>query len=234
MSDQDSKTQYDYDLVVIGTGPGGEGAAMQAAKAGMRVAAAERYQAIGGGCTHWGTIPSKALRHAISSTIRAMQNPVIRSIGLQASPSVLQLRQGTERIVSKQVNMRRTFYQRNDVEVLSGQARFLDPHTMQIGDDEPITFKNAVIAVGSRPYQPPNVDFNHPRIYDSDSILQMERKPQSITIYGAGVIGTEYASMMRGIGMKVNLINTRDNLLSFLDDEIIDALSYHQIGRAHV
>ena len=84
-----------------------------------------------------------------------------------------------------------------------------------------------MISTGSRPYRPKGVDFSHPRIFDSDTILEMKDKPSSITVYGAGVIGTEYASMFRNLGIKVNLINTRDKLLEFLDDEIIDALSYH-------
>ena len=84
-----------------------------------------------------------------------------------------------------------------------------------------------VIATGTRPYHPPDVDFDHPRIFDSDTILDLNDTPQSITVYGAGVIGCEYTSMLRNLGVKVNLINTRDKLLEFLDDEIIDALSYH-------
>src|SRR5262249_43151557 len=84
-----------------------------------------------------------------------------------------------------------------------------------------------VIATGSRPYRPPDVDFSHPRIFDSDTILGMEELPQSMTVYGAGVIGCEYASMFRLLGCKLNLVNTRDKLLSYLDDEIVDVLAYH-------
>lgn len=219
-------SKYDYDLLVIGTGPGGEGAAMQAAKGGIRVAIAERYVLIGGGCTHWGTIPSKALRAAITSTMTALNNPMFREWGIRVSPTMAQLRRGTEAIVAKQVNMRQAFYDRNDVPVLEGHARFIDEHTVEIGGKQ-ITADRFVLAPGSRPYRPPNVDFSHPRVYDSDTILGMEKKPHSLTVYGAGVVGTEYASMFRNLGIKINLINTRDKLLEFLDDEIIDALSYH-------
>ncbi|MCO8124086.1 Si-specific NAD(P)(+) transhydrogenase [Stieleria sp. TO1_6] len=222
-----SDKEFDFDLFVIGTGPGGEGAAMQARKGGLRVGVAERYRQIGGGCTHWGTIPSKALRYTITNTMNVLKNPVFRELGIHASPTMEQLRRGTEAIIRKQVTMRQSFYDRNEVPIFFGQARFVDEHTVSIDDAETIRSKSFVIATGTRPYHPPDVDFSHPRIFDSDTVLQLEEKPSSITIYGAGVIGTEYASMYRNIGIKVNLINTRSHLLEFLDDEIVDALAYH-------
>lgn len=215
-----------YDVLVIGTGPGGEGAAMQAAKAGKRVGIVEAYERIGGGCTHWGTIPSKALRFSIYSVMEAINNPVVRQLGVQCSPSLAQLRASSQSIISKQESMRRTFYERNDVPILYGHARFVDANTLEV-DDELYKAENIIIATGSRPYRPENVDFDHPRIYDSDTILELTMRPRSITIYGAGVIGCEYASMLRNLGIKTTLVNTRANLLEFLDDEIIDALSYH-------
>jgi len=222
-----SNPKYDFDVFVIGTGPGGEGAAMQAAKGGLHVGVAERYRQIGGGCTHWGTIPSKALRYAVTSTMRALQNPVLREMGYSISPTMEQLGRGTQAIIGRQVNMRQSFYDRNDVPIHRGQARFVDEHTVSIDGGDTVTAGAFVIATGSRPYRPPGVDFSHPRIFDSDTVLGMTEKPSSITVYGAGVIGTEYASMFRNLGIKVNLINTREKLLEFLDDEIIDALSYH-------
>ncbi len=219
--------KFDYDLFVIGTGPGGEGAAMQAAKGGMKVAVAERYRQIGGGCTHWGTIPSKALRYTITSTMRALRNPTLREMGVHVSPTMEQLRRGSQAIIGQQVSMRQSFYDRNQVPIYSGQARFVDEHSVSIDGDVPITAKYFVIATGTRPYRPAEVDFSHPMIFDSDTVLDIKDKPTSICVYGAGVIGTEYASMFRNLGIKVNLINTREKLLEFLDDEIIDALSYH-------
>ena len=218
---------FDYDLVVIGTGPAGEGAAMQAAKGGLGVAVAERYSQIGGGCTHWGTIPSKALRHAISMTMKVVSNPTAREMGFFAAPTLEQLRRGTQTIIGQQVRMRQSFYNRNDVPIHQGNATFIGPNSVSINGDEPITAQNFVIATGTRPYRPASVDFSHPRIHDSDTILGLNEKPSSMCIYGAGVIGVEYASMFRNLGIKVNLINTRSKLLEFLDDEIIDALSYH-------
>lgn len=223
MSDKD----FDFDLFVIGTGPGGEGAAMQASKGGLRVGVAERYRQIGGGCTHWGTIPSKALRYTITNIMNVLKNPVFRELGIHASPTMEQLRRGTAEIISKQVSMRQSFYDRNDVPIYDGHARFIDDHTLSVDNGETIRSKAFVISTGTRPYRPANVDFDHPRIFDSDTVLGLAEKPGSITIYGAGVIGTEYASMFRNLGIKVNLVNTRGSLLEFLDDEIVDALSYH-------
>jgi len=218
---------FDYDLFVIGTGPGGEGAAMQAAKGGMKVAVAEIYRQIGGGCTHWGTIPSKALRHSVTNTMKVLQNPMFREMGIRASPSLQQLQRGTQAIIARQVTMRQSFYDRNHIPIYRGRARFVDDHAVSIDGDEPIRAKHFVIATGSRPFRPSAVDFSHPRIHDSDTVLDLKEKPGSMSIYGAGVIGVEYASIFRNLGIKVNLINTRSKLLEFLDDEIIDALSYH-------
>ncbi len=221
-----TEPNYDYDLFVIGTGPGGEGAAMQATKGGLKVAVAERFPQIGGSCTHRGTIPSKALRYTITSTVRAMTNPALQAMGFHFSPSMEDLRKSSQTIIARQVKMRQSFYDRNEVPVYRGVAAMLDPHTIQIGGER-VTSRFIVLAPGTRPFHPAGVDFNHPRIFDSDTILDLKDRPTSITVYGAGVIGTEYASMFRNLGCKVNLVNTRDKLLEFLDDEIIDALSYH-------
>lgn len=219
-------THQEFDLVVIGSGPGGEGAAMQAAKAGKRVAVVESYDRIGGGCTHWGTIPSKALRYSIFSAVEAMENPIIRVLGFQINPTISQLRASSRSIIEKQVSLRQSFYDRNQVPIFQGRAKFLDQQTIEVNSETHLKFSHALIATGSRPYHPPDVDFSHPRIFDSDTILNLEFRPQSLTIYGAGVIGCEYASMFRCLRIKVNLVNTRSQLLDFLDDEIVDALSY--------
>jgi NAD(P) transhydrogenase len=222
---------YQYDVVVIGSGPGGEGAAMQAGKHGKKVAVVERYTKIGGGCTHSGTIPSKALRFAIYRMTEVNNSPLFREAGVSAEFEFPQLRKGAEAVIRQQETMRRGFYEKNDIPIYTGQARFVDPHTIEVGEakgaHERITAENFVIAVGCRPYRPPDVDFSHPRIFDSDTILNLSFTPWSISIYGAGVVGCEYASMFRNLGCKLNLVNTREQLLEFLDDEICDALSYH-------
>jgi NAD(P) transhydrogenase len=218
------------DVLVIGSGPAGEGAAMTAAKNHKSVVLIERHFEVGGGCTHWGTIPSKALRHSAQLLHDVQHNPLLQGWkGLAFTYP--QLLGSASRVVETQVASRRRFYQRNRVRVLIGQAQLVDAHTVQVqgasGDSQFIRGHYLVIATGSRPYHPPELDFSHPRVHDSDSILRYPEHPFAVSIYGAGVIGCEYASIFTNLGIKVTLINTQDRLLSFLDDEIVEALSYH-------
>jgi NAD(P) transhydrogenase len=220
-----------YDVVVIGSGPAGEGAAMTAAKEGKRVAIVDRESEIGGGCVHWGTIPSKVLRHGIQRYDEFRNNPLFHSALKHLDIDYPDMLQAAKGVVSQQVKMRRGFYERNDVRIVDGYARFLDEEHIEVTNAEGITERigadHFVIAVGTSPWRPADIDFSHPRVLDSNSVLQLEETPGSIAIYGAGVIGCEYASIFRNLGCKLDLVNTRDKLLSFLDDEIIDALSYH-------
>ena len=213
---------YDYDIIVIGSGPGGEGAAMKSIKDSKQVAVIEDQPEVGGSCTHQGTIPSKALRQAIQQLV---------DTGDFHDVNYPELLNRADKIIRQQVELRTGFYERNFVKVIHGRASFVDAHTVEValiqGGTERFTAEGFIIATGSRPYHHPDVDFAHSRVVDSDSILTLEEHPRSITIYGAGVVGCEYASIFRGLRIKVNLINTREQLLSFLDDEIIDALSYH-------
>ena len=230
--------QLTFEIVVIGSGPGGEGAAMQAVKLGKRVAVVERFPKIGGGCTHWATIPSKALRHAIFQMTSLANNKLFRDAGLSVTLSFPELRRTAAAVIEKQVEMRLGFYERNSVPIFHGQARFRDAHSIEVcdqyGGKRELSAEAFVIATGSRPYRPPDIDFGHPRVFDSDTILGLGYTPRSITIFGAGIVGCEYASMFRNLGVKVNLVNTRDKLLEFLDDEIIDALSYHLRDRGAI
>jgi NAD(P) transhydrogenase len=136
-----------------------------------------------------------------------------------------------ERVIAKQVASRTSYYARNRVDTFFGMASFADEQTIDVvclnGMMEKIVAKQTIIATGSRPYRPADIDFTHPRVYDSDTILSLSHTPRRLIIYGAGVIGSEYASIFSGLGVLVDLIDTRDQLLSFLDDEISDALSYH-------
>ena len=220
-----------FNIVVIGSGPAGEGAAMMAAKNHKRVAIVERHFEVGGGCTHWGTIPSKALRHAVKTLHELRHNPLLKDFHSEHPPGYPRLLSTADKVVSQQVASRRRFYERNRVPVFDGSARFVDAHQLEVvrqaGPATKIKADHFVIATGSRPYHPPELDFSHPRIKDSDSILKAAEQPFSITIYGAGVIGCEYASIFLNLGGKVTLVNTQDRLLSFLDDEIAEALSYH-------
>ena len=221
----------EYDVVVIGTGPGGEGAAMQLAKGGSRVAVVEKYARIGGGCTHWGTIPSKALRSSIYQMTEALRSQLLHTINVNIDFTVADLQKSARQIIDKQESMRKGFYRRNSIDIYHGTARFGDSNHVLIDDKIELRAPTFVVATGSRPYRPENVDFQHPRIFDSDKILSLDFRPSSIAIYGAGVIGCEYASMLRNLEIKVNLVNQRNQLLEFLDDEIIDALSYHMRDR---
>ncbi|NVK88799.1 MAG: FAD-dependent oxidoreductase, partial [Gammaproteobacteria bacterium] len=224
-------SKFDYDAIVIGSGPGGEGAAMNLAKHKKRVALVERYKKVGGGCTHWGTIPSKALRHSVARLVEYNSSPLFHEWSHPSTLTFAEVLKHTESVIKQQVNLRAGFYDRNRVELLYGEARFIDANTIAINESDgsvnTVTAAKIIIATGSRPYRPSDIDFNHPRIYDSDTILSLQRNPRHIVIYGAGVIGCEYASIFRGLGVKVDLVNMRDQLLSFLDKEITDSLSYH-------
>lgn len=206
---------------------------MKAAKEGKSVAVIEKHRLVGGGCTHWGTIPSKALRHSINRMLEFNTSPAFRNaLGAALRLSYPDLLRSAESVIARQTAMRQDFYERNRVRLIHGHARFLDAHTLQAHTTtatEPIILnaKAFIIACGSHPFRPRDVDFGHSRIFDSDTILSLSATPRSIVIYGAGVIGCEYASIFRNMGCKVDLINTRSQLLSFLDDEIADALSYH-------
>ncbi|HET8850432.1 MAG TPA: Si-specific NAD(P)(+) transhydrogenase [Marinobacter sp.] len=222
--------EHHYDVVVIGAGPAGEGAAMNASKHGKRVAIIEDKPTVGGNCTHWGTIPSKALRHSVKQIITFNTNQMFRDIGEPRWFSFPRVLQNAQKVIGKQVKLRTQFYARNRVDLLNGRALFLDQNRMEIRGSKSVEilhFKQAVIATGSRPYLPPDVDFRHHRIYNSDTVLNLSHTPRTLIIYGAGVIGSEYASIFAGLGVKVDLINPGSRLLQFLDDEISDALSYH-------
>ncbi len=220
-----------YDVVVLGSGPAGEGAAISAAKAGRKVAMVDSRALVGGNCTHLGTIPSKALRHSVRQIMQYNNNPLFREIGEPrwfAFPDVLK---SAERVIAKQVTSRTSYYAHNRIDTYFGTASFIDSGSVRVaclnGMQETLVASDFIIATGSRPYRPADVDFSHPRVYDSDTILTLSHTPRRLIIYGAGVIGCEYASIFSGLGVLVDLIDNRDQLLNFLDDEISDALSYH-------
>lgn len=225
-------SKFDYDVIVVGTGPAGEGAAMKACKEGKRVAIIEKYEEVGGGCTHWGTIPSKALRQSVQRLLQFNRNKWFKkACGGPIHLSFTQLLSSATDVIKQQVNMRSSFYENNSLELIFGTASFVDDNTMKIkplkgGKQQKITAEKFVLAPGSHPYRPDDVDFTHSRIFDSDTILGLDFTPKSITIYGAGVIGSEYASIFQNLGVKVNLINTQQALLAFLDEEIVHALSH--------
>ncbi|MFK7864100.1 MAG: Si-specific NAD(P)(+) transhydrogenase [Pseudohongiellaceae bacterium] len=223
-----TKQKEHFDLIVIGSGPAGEAAAMNARKKGRTVAVICDFEQVGGACTHWATIPSKALRHSVKQVMAFNENPMFRDLGDARKLSFQQILNHADRVVYEQVRMRSDFYERNAIPIFTGKASFIDKHTVKLlGKRKKLSADNFIIATGSRPYRPPVVDFDHPRMFDSDTILGLDHSPRKVTVIGAGVIGCEYASIFGGLGAKVELINPSSSLLNFLDTEISDALSYH-------
>lgn len=222
---------FDYDLLVIGSGPAGESAALNASKRGERVAVIEANPLVGGACTHKGTIPSKALREVVAQLMRFNSGTLYREIGQSRQIPYPHTLAAAYNVIAQQVEMRSKFYLRNNIALIRGNAAFVDRHTLEVTEEDGsalrVRAEDIVIATGSRPYRPADVDFTHPRIYDSDTILDLKHTPRKIIIYGAGVIGCEYASIFSGLGIKVELVNSFEHLLRFLDDEISVALDYH-------
>jgi NAD(P) transhydrogenase len=219
-----------FDLIVIGSGPAGESAAMNAVKAGKKVAIVCDKPRPGGNCTYLGTIPSKALRHGVKQVMQFNTNPMFREFGEVRKVTFPQLLKHVNRVVDEQGSLRNDFYQRNQVPILDGVASFIDANTIELQtgkEKSKLQAEHFIIATGSRPYRPDTVDFHHSLVFDSDTILQLSHSPRKVTIIGAGVIGCEYASIFGGLGTKVELINPADSLLSFLDTEISESLSYH-------
>lgn len=222
---------FDYDVIILGAGPAGESAALNAVKHNKTAAIIDDRPEVGGACTHKGTIPSKALRGGVVTLMRYNSNPIIQNNELNAQFTFPRLLSKVADVIGKQVRMRSKFYSRNNIHHICGSASFVDANKVRVklsdGTFETLTTKTIIVATGSHPFRPSEIDFSHPRAYDSDTILDMRHTPSKLVIYGAGVIGCEYASIFAGLGIKVDLINGRGRLLEFLDDEISDALSYH-------
>jgi NAD(P) transhydrogenase len=226
----------EYDLVVIGSGPAGQKGAIAAAKARKRVAVIDRAAMIGGVSVHTGTIPSKTLREAIfqltSSTARTLYGNGYRSRG---DFSVQELATRVRGIIARETELVRAQFKRNGVVVYEGNARFVDPHTVEIqGDGEGVRVKaaNILVACGTRPAHSPDIPFDNHRIVDTDHLSGLGRIPKEIMVIGAGVVGLEYASFMAALGADVTLIDQRPVVLEFADREIVEALLYHlrQLG----
>ena len=227
---------YTYDLVCIGSGPAGQRAAIQASKLGKKVAVVERQQMIGGVCIESGTIPSKTFREAVQ---RGYSRP-----GLEASeqfrpryrPTMHQLIGHVERVIEREIFVVQENLSRNDIQVVRGIASFLDGHTLQVEGVEGrrrLSTDKVLIAVGTRPSDPPGLKADNQTIMNSDCLLDLEKMPRSIAVVGAGVIGIEYASMFAALGVQVTVIDRRPRPLEFLDHEIVDEL-IHQMRKADV
>lgn len=222
----------DLDLLVIGSGPSGQKAAIQAAKLGKRVAVVERRQRVGGVSIHTGTIPSKTLREAVLDELarRPLDVPDPVHPEYQERAAADFLRDRTARVVGAEAAVVREQFRRNGVGLLFGVGEFVDQHSVRVRDEDTAQRFSAdkiVIAVGTRPARPADVDFDDRSIIDSDGLLKLEnRMPRSMTVVGAGVIGVEYASIFGALGTKVTVVDQRPRVLSFLDSEIGEALQY--------
>jgi len=219
-----------YDIVVIGTGPAGRRAAIQAAKGGKRVAAIDRQRYVGGQAVHRGTIPSKTLREAVIHVTGIGQRSFYgESYRVMADVTMHDLLLRTAQVVQAEVDVVRDGFLRNDVELLNGVAHFVDPHMLAIHTENSIIEVSAdkvILATGSSPSRPAHIPFDQERVVDSDGILDLPRIPKSLTVVGGGIIGTEYASIFATLGVAVTLIDGRRDLLEMVDEEIGEALKY--------
>jgi NAD(P) transhydrogenase len=223
---------YDYDVLVIGSGPGGQKAAIAAAKLERRVAIVERKDMIGGVCLNTGTIPSKTLREAILYLTGLDQREMYgQSYRVKDEITIADLAARTTHVVGREMDVVRSQLTRNRVTVLTGTGRFTDPHTVEVdagdGRSRLASADKIVIATGTRPARPASVEFDERTVMDSDGIVHLEKVPRSMVVAGAGVIGIEYASMFAALGTKVTVVEQRERMLEFCDVEVVEALKYH-------
>jgi len=218
------------DVVVLGCGPAGERAAIQAARAGKRAVVIERFSVVGGNRVNWGTIPSKTLRES-ALFFYSLSHMRLHGIRYEISREVTVADfMHRERLVKqRELDLLNQSLGRYRVEVVAGHARFRTPHAIEVLDAggavrEELSAPVIVIATGSRPHHPADVPFNPETVFDSETILALPRMPRSMIVMGAGVIGIEYASIFAALGLDVTLVDTRDRLLPYLDREIVGIL----------
>ncbi|MDX2131661.1 MAG: Si-specific NAD(P)(+) transhydrogenase [Planctomycetota bacterium] len=221
-----------YDLVVIGSGPAGQKCAIQASKLGKRVCVVERSEVVGGAAINTGTIPSKALREAILAATG--KSPFMPRFGdfmsARGKVSLRDLFTACEAIIKNEIALVRGHFRSNGIDLLNGSARFRDASTIEVVSEhsqEVVQAAHVCIAVGTSPARPGTIDFDASDIITSDDLLRLAELPQSMIVVGGGVIGTEYASMLAALGVKVTLVEGRTRLLDFVDAEIAEALQYH-------
>ncbi|MER6788791.1 Si-specific NAD(P)(+) transhydrogenase [Streptomyces sp. NPDC000658] len=222
----------DFDMLVLGSGPGGQKAAIAAAKLGRRVAVVDRPDMVGGVSLHTGTIPSKTLREAVLYLTGLTQRDLYgQSYRLKENITVADLTARTQHVVGREIDVIRSQLSRNHVALFAGTGRFVDDHTIALrevtGQERLISAEHIVIATGTRPARPDSVEFDGRTILDSDNVLTVERVPQSMVIVGAGVIGMEYASMFAALGSKVTVVEKRAGMLDMCDVEVVESLKYH-------
>jgi NAD(P) transhydrogenase len=220
-----------YDVIVIGSGPAGQRAAIQAAKSGKHVGLIERREVVGGTCINTGTIPSKTLREAVLHLSGySYQNIYGVNYRVKEKITMGDLAFRVQHVIKTEVDVTKAQLSRNNIDVLTGTASFLDPRHIRVDNSRGQSDYEAasiIIATGTKPATSPKVPFNNRTIINSDQVLSMPEVPKTLIVVGGGVIGVEYASMFATLGVRVILIEKRPRLLEFADSEIIEALSYH-------
>jgi NAD(P) transhydrogenase len=224
---------YDFDLAVIGSGPGGQKAAIMAAKLGRKVCVIDTKTMVGGVCVNTGTIPSKTLREAVLYlTGMQLRDLYGASYKVKDDITISDLLARLQHVIGRETEVIRSQLMRNHIELIPGLATFLDPHTLSVDIEtaaahRTLTADNIVIATGTTPARPPHVNFDGVRVLDSDQILLLDTVPDSMVVVGAGVIGVEYASMFAALGTRVTLVEKREQMLDFCDPEIVESLKFH-------
>ncbi|MBL1321078.1 MAG: Si-specific NAD(P)(+) transhydrogenase [Methylophaga sp.] len=220
------KIQASYDVMVIGSGPAGQKAAIQAAKAGQSVAIIERDSLFGGACVHRGTIPSKTLRENALRVKHMRQNAALADFELSEATEMVTLIDRLDEVLKSHDRYMRKQIDRNGIDRIHGRASFIDNTTIKItnvdGTTIDVSVKKVIIAVGSYPRKPENIPIDHENIFDSDSMLSMLYLPSSLTVLGGGVIASEYASIFQALGVKVTMIDRYPTPLGFLDSDMTD------------
>jgi NAD(P) transhydrogenase len=221
----------EYDLVVVGSGPAGQRAAVAAAKMGKRVAVVEARQVVGGVCINTGTIPSKTMREAVLH-LSGYNYRSIYGVNYRVKEKITMadLAFRVQAVIKTEVDVTEAQLSRNGIDIVHGIARFSDPHTVHVEGaqaDTTLAAGQIIIAVGTKPAVSDKVPVNGKTIINSDQILGMEALPRSLIVVGGGVIGVEYTCMFAVLGVRVTLIEKRGRLLEFADQEIVEALSYH-------
>jgi NAD(P) transhydrogenase len=222
---------FDYDLLVIGCGPGGQKAAIAAAKLGRRAAVIERRDVVGGVCVNTGTIPSKSLREAVMYLTGMSQRDLYgQSYRVKEEITMDDLSRRTQYVVGREIEVVRDQLARNRVALLQGSGQFVDEHVVAVrtatGENR-VSGDKIIVAVGTRPARPASVAFDDVHVFDSDGILGLRDVPRTLVVVGAGVIGIEYASIFAALGTKVTVIEQRDHMLEFCDEEVVEALQFH-------
>ena len=224
-----------YELIVIGSGPGGQRAAIQAAKAGKRVALVERQSAVGGVCINTGTIPSKTMREAVLH-LSGFYDQSFYGANYHSKDQITMadLNFRVQRVIENEVSVIQDQLKRNGVDLIHGVGKFIDPHHVRVENSNgfsELEGEYIILATGTKPAANPKVPINGRNIINSDQILAMPQVPRTLIVVGGGVIGVEYACMFATLGVRVIIVEKRPRLLEFADTEMVEALSYHMRDR---